>query len=101
MLGECRINPDPLPFNSKVRAVIEMQRGSPCRILFNAPSVAVGELTLTRQPVGGQVAIYNDSILVYRPNAGFHGADFFSFLARGTSPGRTSAASVDVSVTVY
>ncbi len=101
MLGECRVSPNPLPFKQHVDAVIELPRPRPCRIDFNSASAVVSELTLVKKPARGEVLIGDKGSVTYRPSGDFHGDDFFTVLARGTSIRRVDAALVDVTVNVH
>ena len=97
---DCRVAPIPVALGLQTEVSIALPANTPCTILVQGGSVTLDGLTIDLPPERGTLTPRGRTGVVYRPRAGFKGADAFDFSLRGRSHAGYETATIRVRASI-
>ena len=96
----CRVTPIQLALGHETEVSIALPANTPCTILVQPGSAALDGLRIDVPPQRGTLTPRGRTGVVYRPRAGFKGADAFDFSLRGGSHAAYETATIRVRASI-
>ena len=97
---DCRVAPIPLALGHQTEVSIALPANTPCTILVQGGSAILDNLRIDVPPHRGTLTPRGRTGVVYRPRAGFKGADTFDFSLRGGSRATYETATIRVRASI-
>jgi hypothetical protein len=96
----CRVAPIPLALGHETEVSVSLPANTPCTILVQGGSATLDNLHINVPPERGTLTPRGRTGVVYRPRAGFKGADTFDFSLRGGSHSDYETATIRVRASI-